>query len=148
MKRLVPRLSVAFVAVLILIQFVGPARTNPTSDPANAMAKHVKVPADVLDRSCQDCHSNATVWPWYAHVAPVSWQVIHHVNEGRGQMNMSEWPESPEEAADLLDGVCKEVKKGRMPIPQYTWLHAEATLTDADRKLLCDWANKAAGELY
>jgi hypothetical protein len=141
----------AFVAVLILIQFVGPARTNPPSDPEKAMAKHVAVPADVqsiLDRSCQNCHSNKTVWPSYSHVAPVSWNVIWHVNDGRDSMNMSDWPSGPEEAADLLDGICKEVKKGKMPMPQYTWMHGEAKLTDADRTRLCQWADKAAGDLY
>ena len=99
-------------------------------------------------RACFGCHSNETQWPWYSNVAPISWNVISHVNDGRGSMNFSNWPEGPEEAGDLLDKVCKEVKNGHMPIPQYTWMHAEATLTDADRKRLCDWANKAAGDLY
>ena len=71
----------------------------------------------ILDRSCRNCHSNQTVWPWYSHVAPVSWNVIWHVNDGRGSMNMSDWPAGPEEAADLLDGICDEVKKGKMPMP-------------------------------
>lgn len=151
MGRLLKRLILVGLVVFVVIQFVGPARTNPASDPAKHLTKRLAVPADVkatLDRSCANCHSNATVWPWYAHVAPVSWNVISHVNDGRGSMNFSDWPEGAEEAADLLDGICDEVKKGTMPMPQYTWVHRDAVLTDADRKRLCEWSSKAAGDLY
>jgi hypothetical protein len=133
------------------IQVVRPDRTNPASDPNKALTKRLAVPADVkaiLDRSCRNCHSNETVWPWYSNVAPISWNVIGHVNDGRGSMNFSDWPAGPEEAGELLDAICDEVKKGQMPLPQYTWMHSEAKLTDADRKRLCAWATAAAGELY
>jgi hypothetical protein len=149
-NRVLRLVLIVGLVIFIGIQFVGPARTNPASDPNKALAKRLAVPTDVqsiLDRSCKNCHSNQTVWPWYSHVAPVSWNVIGHVNDGRGSMNFSDWPDSPEEGIDLLDATCDEVKKGKMPIPQYTWVHGEAKLTDADRKRLCDWANQAAGEL-
>ena len=71
------------------------------------------------------------------------------MNDGRGSMNFTDWPAGPEEAGELLDAVCDEVvKKRSMPMPQYTWLHPEAKLTDLERKRLCDWANAAAGDLY
>jgi Haem-binding domain len=149
-KRIVKRLLIVAVAALAGIQFVGPARTNPPSDPAKALARRVEIPPPVeavLDRSCRHCHSNATRWPWYAHVAPVSWAVINHVNEGRGQLNLSDWPSSPEEGADLLDEVCAQVKKGRMPLREYTWIHRDARLSGADRTLLCQWANASADRL-
>jgi len=149
--RLFRRLILVALVVFVLVQFVGPARANPPVDPNRAITKHIAVPADVktlLDRGCWNCHSNQTNWPAYAYVAPISWNVITHVNDGRGSLNFTDWPESPEEAADLLDATCDEVKKGTMPMPQYTWLHPEAKLTDAERKRLCDWANAAAGELY
>lgn len=151
MGRLFKRLILAGIVIFLAMQVYRPARTNPASDPNKAMTKHVAVPADVkatLDRSCRDCHSNETKWPWYSNVAPISWNVISHVDDGRGSMNFSNWPAGPEEAADLLDAICDEVKKGHMPIPQYTWMHSEAKLTDADRKRLCDWSSKAAGDLY
>ena len=151
MGRLLKRLIFVSLALFIAIQVVRPARTNPASDPGKAITKRLAVPADVkaiLDRSCRDCHSHDTEWPWYSNVAPISWNVISHVNDGRGSMNFSDWPEGPEEAGDLLDKVCKEVKNGHMPIPQYTWLHSASKLTDADRKRLCEWSNKAAGDLY
>ena len=152
MGRVFKRLILVGLVVFVVMQFVGPARTNPAVDPSKAITKHVAVPADVktlLDRCCWNCHSNQTIWPAYSYVAPISWNVISHVNDGRGSMNLTDWPAGPEEAGELLDAICDEVvKKRAMPMPQYTWLHPEAKLTDAERKRLCDWANAAAGELY
>ena len=65
-----------------------------------------------------------------------------------GTLSLGCWDHWVPGANKALDKICKEVKKGHMPIPQYTWMHGEAKLTDADRKRLCDWSNKTAGELY
>ena len=148
MKRLFVRLILVLVILLAGAQFVRPARTNPRTDPAKVITKTIAVPPDVqaiIDRSCRNCHTNDTTWPWYSEVAPMSWSVIEHVNHGREHMNFSDWPSGPEEAADLLDSTCKEVKEGRMPHTQYLLLHSEARLSDADKKKLCDWSNAAAG---
>ncbi len=77
---------VGSIAVLILIQIIQPSRTNPPVVPSRSLEAHVEVPPEVqavLKRSCYDCHSSATVWPWYSHVAPVSWYVAHDVNTGK-----------------------------------------------------------------
>ncbi len=150
MSGLLRRLLLAGAGVMVGMQFVGPARTNPPFDPANHLAHRVVIPADVatlLDRSCRNCHSYETAWPWYAYVAPVSWAVIGHVNEGRAHMNFSAWPESPEEGVALLDEVCGELEAGRMPLPSYTWIHRSAILSDAERTRLCRWANDTADQL-
>lgn len=132
------------------IQFVGPSRTNPPSDPERSLTRHVPIPADVdaiLSRACRNCHSNDTSWPWYAYVAPVSWNVIGHVNHGREHFNMSDWPESPEEGMDILDEVCRQVTERKMPLPSYTWVHRDAVLSDADRRRLCAWTDEAIDTL-
>jgi hypothetical protein len=149
-SRILKRTLLVLVGLLVVAQFVGPKRTNPPTNPARRLSTHVKIPADVnaiLTRSCANCHSNETRWPWYAYVAPVSWSVIGHVRDGRDHLNLSSWPTSPEEGVDLLDSVCQEVKRKRMPLPSYTWIHWSAKLSDADRKLLCRWANRAADDL-
>jgi len=138
------------IIVLAGMQFFGPARTNPATTPAQALAAKIAVPDDihaVLKRSCWDCHSNETQWPWYAHVAPMSWGVIGDVNEGRDHLNFTDWHYSPEEGADLLDGICKQIKRKRMPLPSYTWIHWGAKLSDAEIKRLCTWANDSAERL-
>jgi hypothetical protein len=150
-NRLFKRLILVALVVFSIAQFVGPARSNPVTNPARAITKHIAVPPDVkaiLDRACWNCHSNQTNWPWYSYVAPMSWSVVAHVNDGRGSMNLTAWPESPEEAAELLDATCDEVKKGDMPLPEYVWLHPEAKLAEADKARLCEWADEAASGLY
>lgn len=136
--------------VLAGIQMVGPARTNPPSAPAQALSAKVPIPDHVqavLARSCADCHSNQTRWPWYAYVAPVSWGVIGDVNNGRDHMNLSDWRYSPEEGADLIDGICKQVKRRRMPLSMYLWMHGDAKLTDDEIKQVCAWTKDAADQL-
>jgi hypothetical protein len=145
-KRVLPSLLVVGLAM----QSFGSARTNPASDPGGDVRRTLSVPPDadaMLTRACRNCHSNDTRWPWYAYVAPVSWFVIGHVNQGREHMNLSQWPDLPEDAADLLGTLCEEVREGRMPPPSYTWVQGEARLSDAERTRLCDWANQAAAQL-
>src|SRR5271165_2324423 len=82
----VKKVVFALIGVLVLIQFVQPKRTNPPVVPSRSLEAHVPVPPQVsaiLKRACGDCHSSETVWPWYSHVAPVSWLVADDVNVGR-----------------------------------------------------------------
>jgi hypothetical protein len=150
MNRILQRTLLVAGAVLVVAQFVGPRRTNPVTDPAKTLARKTSIPPDVdaiLTRSCRNCHSNETRWPMYSYVAPVSWSVVGHVNHGREAMNLSEWTYTADEGADLLDGVCRQVRRGAMPIPSYTWIHRDAKLSDADKKVLCRWSADAADAL-
>lgn len=117
-------LTVLLVA-LIGIQFVRPNRTNPPSHPAWSL--QAKAPPEIkaiLDRSCHDCHSNETRWPWYTNVAPVSWLVAGDVEKGRDRFNFSEWTSYPSDDQDkFLGAMCKLTQRGRMPLPPYLWIH-------------------------
>lgn len=132
------RAAAAALAVAAVLQLVPVARTNPpvTSD--------VDAPRDVqaiLERSCYDCHSNRTRWPWYSRVAPVSWLVARDVRLGRRELNFSEWPAFDfEEQDDLMAHIAKQVERGRMPLPIYLTMHAGAKLSAADRRTLVAWA--------
>ncbi|HYJ86026.1 MAG TPA: heme-binding domain-containing protein [Pyrinomonadaceae bacterium] len=148
MKRLWKVLRwVAVVAACLFVaaQFTSPARTNPEADRSLALESHLQVNPQVgaiIDRSCADCHSNKTQWPWYSKVVPVSWLVIDHVNHGRSHLNFSEWGRyDRREAGQMLGQICKEVKSGAMPLSSYTPLHPESKLSAEDVKLLCDWTN-------
>jgi hypothetical protein len=150
MNRILKRALIVFGATFVVAQFVGPARTNPVTDPAKTLHHKAPIPAPVdaiLARSCRNCHSNETRWPWYSYVAPVSWAVVRDVNEGRAHLNLSEWTHTSEEGADLLDTMCREARRGTMPIRSYTWIHRSAVLSDADKKLLCRWTADAADAL-
>jgi hypothetical protein len=136
--------AVAVACALALIQFIRPARTNPAIDPARTIEARMNVTPEVsqiFTRSCDGCHSNKTVWPWYSNIAPVSWFVIDHVNHGRSHLNFSTWAQYDEEqAAHLLKNICAEVRQGSMPMRSYTRIHGAATLSPEDVKVLCDWA--------
>jgi hypothetical protein len=142
---------VVAACLLVIVQFIRPAKTNPAADASLAIESHVQVDPKVsaiLDRSCVDCHSNKTRWPWYSHVAPVSWFVIDHVNEGRKELNLSEWGtyDSRRQLGKLRQ-ICREVTDGAMPLSSYTPMHAGSSLTPDDVKTLCDWSDAQRAQL-
>lgn len=139
--KLFPKVLLAVVAVLVLIQLVRPEMTNP---PVTGDIGAPPEVAAILKRACYDCHSNETKWPWYSQVAPVSWLVADHVKDGRKHLNFSEW-QGYEDGRKLkkMEETAEEVGEGEMPIPGYVALHAEAKLTDAEKNAIVQWAKSA-----
>lgn len=136
--------AVALALLFAAAQFIRPARVNPPLVAGQSLEENAHVPkqvSEILNRSCMDCHSNRTQWPWYSEVAPVSWLVVYHVNDGRRNLNFSEWASYGGDAAELLRGVCGESKNGYMPPGYYVLTHRSAALSPADVKTLCDWAD-------
>jgi heme-binding protein len=132
--------AVVFAVVFVAAQFVRPGRTNPPTDVSRTIEAHVGTAtglATVLNRACSDCHSNATVWPWYTQIAPVSWLMAYGVSQGRKAVNFSEWAAyGPEQQRVLLIESCQDVSQGRMPGP-YTLLHPEMRLSPQDIETIC-----------
>ena len=141
MRKLRPLLLLVLTAV-IAAQFVPVDRSNPPeSAPLQAPAEVMTV----LKTSCFDCHSNQTAWPWYSRVAPVSWWLAQHVEEGREHLNFSHWEDlTPQEKQHKRKEVAEEVREGKMPLGSYVRGHKEAALDDAERDVLLRWAR---GEL-
>jgi len=129
----------ACVVLFGLAQLVPVARTNPTVE------QPVDAPPEVrtlLERSCYDCHSFATRWPWYAWVAPVSWLVAHDVSEGREHLNFSTWNRyDAEERADNLEDIAEMLEEGEMPPWFYLPLHPDARFSDAELATLRAWTD-------
>jgi hypothetical protein len=143
MRRAAARVGLLIVAAFCALQLRQPDRTNPASDPADAIGRHLEVPADVqavLDRSCRDCHSHDTRWPFYSYIAPISWELAGHVTAARQELNFSTWGRYDADAAqDLLTAICRQVRAGEMPLPSYTRLHPSARLTADEISRLCAW---------
>ncbi len=141
------RLALFAVVALVGAQFFPVARTNPSINPTHTIFTNMPVPpavVEILNRACEDCHSNQTVWPWYSRVAPVSWITIHDVSEGRRELNFSEWGQyAPRRQERKLKEICEQVEKGSMPMAAYTVIHRASKLTPADRQTLCEWAKAA-----
>jgi hypothetical protein len=148
MKKRLKWILVALLAGFALLQLANPSRTNPPveRDFITAASPPAPVAAD-LRAACYDCHSHETTWPWYAHIAPVSWLIASDVNEGREHLDFSEWPAAAAEAAKKLDRINEVLDYREMPPKKYTLIHANARLTEAQRKELMDWSETAAGQL-
>lgn len=130
-------IALAVVAVLLIIQFKPVKRDNPPIQ--NEVGASPEIMA-ILERACYDCHSNETEWPWYSHVAPISWFVAGHVAEAREHLNFSEWPAfDMEEQQHLFEEMEEEVEDEEMPLKSYLMLHREARLTPDDREVLLRW---------
>jgi Haem-binding domain len=128
----------SILALLIAIQFIQVDRSNPP------IKDNVLIPpavSEVLHKSCFDCHSNETNWPWYSNIAPVSWMLSHHVQEGRDHLNFSTWNEtSGEKQTEIVKEVWEEVSEGKMPLGSYLLLHPKAKLSDAEKEELRIWS--------
>ena len=139
------------MVVFALLQFTNPARTNPPAPPGGDIAATNPPPPEItalLHAACYDCHSYETKWPWYSHVAPVSWLVASDVNDGRERLNFSDWPRAlPERAAKRLDRISEEIGYKDMPPAKYTVMHSAARLTENQRQQLIHWAEQEAEKL-
>ncbi len=141
------KLTLLTLLIFIGIQFI------PMDVPANVPTKadeELQAPENIqaiLKRSCFDCHSNHTTFPWYSNIAPVSIFTKLHVKEGREHMNFSTWKKyDDEKKLKYLDKIPKAIKS-KMPLPSYLLIHKEAKLSEADKKALTTWANDTAFDL-
>jgi len=143
MRKILKWIAIVIVIVFVGLQFRRPAKTNPPIDQAQTIEAHTQMTPQVaalLDRSCNDCHSNRTRWPWYSNVAPVSWFVIGHVDDARRAMNLSEWGQRDKDRQSRkLQQMCDEITDGAMPLNTYTPMHPGSKLSVDDVKTLCAW---------
>ena len=129
MKKLNYTLAV-FIVIFFLIQLIPVCRENPEFDVEYDFDAPVEV-REIVVNSCFDCHSNQTDWPWYSYVAPMSWLISSHVNEGRQQFNFSEWLKCPEEKQQKIKAeMIEEIEEGDMPLPGYIILHSNTEITE------------------
>jgi hypothetical protein len=141
------KILIALAALVLLIQLVPQSvfpTTNPPVNPVNAVesSAHALTPSvtSILERSCYDCHSNRTVWPWYSKVAPVAWLVSNDVTEGRGELNFSNWGQyNPKKTSHKLQEICEHVEQNEMPLWYYKPMHPGSKLSAADKSAVCAW---------
>jgi hypothetical protein len=145
------RVILIIIVILIAIQFIRPTRNQNAQLSANDITKHYTVPdtvAAILKRACNDCHSNYTRYPWYTNIQPVGWWLQNHINEGKGDLNFSEFGAyTAKRQAHKMENVAKQVQKGEMPLDSYLWIHKDAILSEGEKKVLIDWANGLSKEI-
>lgn len=147
MSRRLKQAGVALVVLFAAAQLVRPERANPPIDVSRTIQAHAGTASGlstVLDRACGQCHSNATVWPWYTNIAPLSWLMAAGVREGRKVVNFSEWAAyPPDHQRALLELSCQDVSAGTMPGSAWTLLHPDARLSAQDIETICAAARQA-----
>lgn len=136
------KILLALLAIIILIQFIRPEKNNSNNE-LNAISTVMDVPAEVqeiLKTSCNDCHSNNTVYPWYSEIAPVSWYLASHVNEGKEHLNFSEWASYNEnQKSHIIKDIEEELQDKKMPLKSYLIIHENAKMTEAQYKIMLNW---------
>jgi Haem-binding domain len=137
---------IAIIGFLIVAQAFRIKKTNP---PVEGDLQAPPPVEHVLMRSCYNCHSNKTVWPWYSNVAPASWLVAHDVGDGRRHVNFSRWGTyTTAQKAKKLKKIAKEIKEGDMPPLYYVFPeHPQARLSAADRQAIVNWTTSAIAKL-
>lgn len=118
--------------LLVAIQLVPYGRDHTNPPVVKEPAWDSPTTRELAVRACFDCHSNETRWPWYSHVAPTSWLLQRHVEEGRAILNYSEWNRVFEEAPESAQTVIE----GEMPLKGYLFLHPSARLSPGDKDTL------------
>ncbi len=142
-KKIVKYFFLGLVLVFIIIQFIRIDKTNPKVDKNKdliSIYKPNKEIENILRTSCYDCHSFETVYPWYSNVAPVSWMLKDHIDEGREELNFSKWGAYSEKKANHKLRECtEEVEEKHMPLDSYLITHDDADLSSEQRKKLVEW---------
>lgn len=148
---MVKKILVGLLVILVIIQFIRPEKNIGKGVSANDISTKYTVSTEVqgiLQKACYDCHSNNTRYPWYSNFQPVAWWLNDHIQEGKEELNFSEFGSyrvrkqyrKLEETQELVD-------KGEMPIHSYTFIHTDAKLTAAEKKVLIDWADGIRNEI-
>ncbi|TAK35383.1 MAG: cytochrome C [Saprospiraceae bacterium] len=143
----------AFVAATIfaLIQFVQPARNQSGQVLDTDISKKVSVPEGVqsiLSKSCYDCHSNSTDYPWYTYVQPAGWLMAYHVRNGKEKLNFSDFGSYTKRRQESkLKSIASQIEDDAMPLFSYTLMHANARLSPGEKDAIVNWANHARDSL-
>lgn len=150
---MIRKLLWTLAGLFVLAQFFRIDKSVPPIDPALDFENITRPPAEVsalLKPACYDCHSYETRYPWYAEIAPVSWWLKGHINEGREHLNFSHFGDlSDRDRIHAFEEAAEVLRNGEMPLNSYTWTHADARLSAAQRELLAAWFERynAVGEL-
>lgn len=144
MKKLLKITGISLLVALVALQLYRPAKNVSEETPSTDIVQTYGVPADVaatLQKACYDCHSNNTHYPWYSNIQPVGMWLAHHVDEGKDELNFSEFGNyKPRRKAKKMHEIVEEIEEGEMPLESYTLIHGEAKLTANEKQKLIEWA--------
>ena len=139
------KIGYLILILVIGIQFIRPARNLGNTTGPNEIGLKYAIPQEVskiLEKSCYDCHSNHTDYPWYTNIQPVGWWMQWHVNEGKQHLNFSEFAAyDPKRTRRKFRQTTETTKEDEMPLNSFLWIHRDAILTDQQKQILMHWAD-------
>lgn len=140
-----------FLVALVAFQFFHSEKNISGGLPAYNIAAVFTTPEEVkniLVKSCNDCHSNNTIHPWYNTIQPVAWWLNHHVEEGKQHLNFDAFASySLRKQYHKLEETEEMIAEDEMPLFSYTLLHRDAILNDAQKQVLIDWTKKIRSDM-
>ncbi|MBC7391297.1 MAG: heme-binding domain-containing protein [Opitutaceae bacterium] len=144
---LTKKLIIIFLIFLVTIQFFRPTKNLGVTEGPNHISAVVAIPENIsliLKTSCYDCHSNNTNYPWYSEIMPLGWWLNHHVQEGKAELNFSEFKlYSPKKQDRKLEETKEEVEGREMPLESFTKIHKNAVLSEDQIKALSGWVDNS-----
>lgn len=142
---MIKKILLVLLAVLVIIQFIHPEKNQTTGKQTAYIGTAFNIPGEVkviLEKACNDCHSNNTRYPWYSKLQPVDWWMTNHVNEGKKELNLDEFTRrSLRSQYHKFEEIADQVKKNEMPLDSYTWIHKDAILSETEKNTIISWAN-------
>lgn len=141
--KILKKLGIVLLTLLIIAQFFGPEKNQGDLASVNPFIEETNPPVEVqniLKNTCFDCHSNNTIYPWYSNITPVNYWLADHVNEGKEELNFSNWNSySLKKKEHKMDELYEEVAEEEMPLNSYTWTHADARLSQEQIDAIVTW---------
>lgn len=141
----------ALLIILLAIQLIQPARNHNGQAVNEDISKISRVPEQVqgiFKKSCYDCHSNQTEYPWYTYIQPVGLWMNSHIREGKEELNFSEFAAySKRRQLSKLKSIGESIQDGKMPLSSYTFIHQNARLSENEKALILDWVKNTRDSL-
>jgi len=143
--KIFKRIMMILLLVFIGIQFV-PTELNTSNEILETDFTNTFVVSEqiqnILEVSCYDCHSNNTKYPWYNKIQPIRWILEDHINEGKEELNFSEFGSySKRRMKSKLKSIISQIDDNEMPLSSYTIIHRDAKLTDVEKQQVIEWVN-------
>jgi hypothetical protein len=148
---MIRKILIVLLVMFLSIQFIRPPRNSGPVNTSKDIVHYVHVPDTVLNilkRSCYDCHSNYTVYPWYVNINPVGLWLRYHINKGKSAINFSDLSGFDKRKLDhRLGDIAEQVEKAEMPLGSYTLIHTYAKLDSGQVQLIKSWTATARKEV-
>ena len=146
MKHPIVKILLGIIVFFAVIQLIPVDFTNKPVKKSENFVDLFQTPGNIrqtLKNSCYDCHSNETEYPQYVKIAPISWSIKHHVNEGREHLNFSEWGTFNQDLKrNMLENSIADLQQNRMPKEGYVAQHPEARLTPEAKNDLINYLSE------